>query len=310
MDGHQLIMLGHGRRIVVSGRLKVLDLFCCEGGASEGYQQGGLEILAGIDTNIKHLQIYNGHFGENHGHHMPWEEGLNQFGADADLIHASPPCQRFSSQSRDRVKAQERWEDLIPSVQNALRSLGKPYVIENVSGAKNILKNPVKLNGFMFPDDLRSDWVPPSQSKRIADEASNGVHWRKCPCTGYPAYTCHPATTMPEHWTIKRDRYFEINGFHLTPPEENRSDREVMSVTVSPNPTMVWNKVNRQSVPLKVRREVMGNLDWMSARGVGEAIPPAYTKYIGEQFRRQVKAGHRAAERSFSLGDCDLGRLF
>ena len=268
----------------------LLDLFCCEGGATKGYLDGGLELLAGIDNNPKHIVRYSARFSGK-GYTMGWAEGLAKFGEQADLIHASPPCQRFSSQSRDRAKAEARWLNLIPEVHAALEQLGKPYVIENVVGAKTELIDPVKLNGFMFPEDLICDWKPPSQIDRIIGESDDG-HWFKCPHTGHPAYWCHVAAEdeVPIRWTIKRDRLFEVSGFNLVAPPEQPTDREVMSVTVSPNPTMVWNKINRQSVPLWVRQEVMGGLCWMTARGVGEAIPPPYTREIARQFLEQAGA--------------------
>lgn len=270
--------------------MKVLDLFSCEGGASQGYINGGLELLAGIDNEPKHVAIYNQKF-PGKGHVMDWKEGLDKFGSQADIIHASPPCQRFSSQSWDRAKAEVKWANLIPPVREALRKLGKPYVIENVAGARKELINPVMLNGFMFRG-LTVDWTPPNQRQRIANETwqdGNQRHWHECKHTGHKAYFCYPQKDVPTHWTIKRNRYFEIHGFTITPPPELRpAGHEVMSVTVSSNPTMVWNKINRQSVPLWVRSAVMGGLVWMSARGVGESIPPPYAEEIARQFQEGV----------------------
>lgn len=269
---------------------QLLDLFCCEGGASQGYLDSGLELLAGIDNDPKRISVYNTRFGV--GHEMTWEEGLEKFGDQANLIHASPPCQRFSSQSRDRAKAERLWDNLIPAVHARLRELGKPYVIENVAGARAELEKlpgatVIKLNGFMFPGELQADWTPLSQEARIARESreDNGRrHWIDCRCTGRPAYFCYVQDKVPTEWTIRRDRYFAIGGFQVDLPCEQRTAREVMSVTVSPNPTMVWNKINRQSVPLKVRQEVMGGVTWMTARGVGECIPPPYARHIGGEF--------------------------
>lgn len=34
------------------------------------------------------------------------------------------------------------------------------------------------------------------------------------------------------------------------------------------------------------KREAMG-IDWMTRKGLSEAVPPAYTKWIGEQFLYQ-----------------------
>ena len=48
-----------------------------------------------------------------------------------DVIHASPPCQGYSTQTADRSKHQR----LIPQVRERLQAAGVPYVIENVVGA-------------------------------------------------------------------------------------------------------------------------------------------------------------------------------
>lgn len=62
-------------------------------------------------------------------------------------IHASPPCQRFSTMTA-KWGRQEEHPDLIEPVREALRELGVPYVIENVPRAP--LLNPMMLCGSMF----------------------------------------------------------------------------------------------------------------------------------------------------------------
>ena len=47
--------------------------------------------------------------------------------------------------------------------------------------------------------------------------------------------------------------------------------------------------IRRPTLPLEVGQEAMG-IDWMTRHELSEAIPPAYTKYIGEQFLAQVAA--------------------
>jgi DNA (cytosine-5)-methyltransferase 1 len=269
----------------VSAAPLVLDLFCGEGGASRGYADAGFEVV-GVDNDPKALKRYPFPSFCN-----DWMMGLLYWLARRciDIIHASPPCQLFSSQSWDRAKAEARWANLIPPVREALEATGKPFVIENVPGAKRELNDPVKLNGFMFPGKLCADWTPPNRDAEVERDShidSDGrQHWNKCPCTGNGAYDHYPVQEVAEHWTIKRDRLFEVSGFKVEPPEESKpKGREVMSITVSGNPTMVWNKVNRQGVPLEVRQKVMGGLNWMSCHGVGESIPPAYTEHIGKEF--------------------------
>lgn len=72
--------------------------------------------------------------------------------AGFDLIHASPPCQRFSTMTR-RWNRQEDHPDLVAVTRDLLRASGAAYVIENVPGAP--LENPATLCGSMFGLPLR-----------------------------------------------------------------------------------------------------------------------------------------------------------
>ena len=61
-----------------------------------------------------------------------------------DAIHASPPCQRWSSKTRDP----EAHPDLITPLRPMLELAEVPYVIENVEGAP--LVEPMQLCGSSF----------------------------------------------------------------------------------------------------------------------------------------------------------------
>jgi len=75
-------------------------------------------------------------------------EYLEAHGHKYDLIHASPPCQGYSNLTPESHK--EKYTKLIPALREILRHIGKPYVIENVAGARHELENPVMLCGSMF----------------------------------------------------------------------------------------------------------------------------------------------------------------
>jgi len=63
-----------------------------------------------------------------------------------DAIWASPPCQRYSRMTPNRIKP-TYWNS-IPPVRNCLENSGKPYIIENVPCSP--LRIDLKLNGPMF----------------------------------------------------------------------------------------------------------------------------------------------------------------
>jgi DNA (cytosine-5)-methyltransferase 1 len=121
-------------------KLRLLDLFCCAGGAGVGYAKAGFEVV-GVD--IKPQPNYPFHFIQGDALKLD-----NAFVASFDAIHASPPCQSYSDLAKRNGNG-HMWPRLIEPVREMLITSGLPYVIENVDGAPLI--NPVVLCGTMFP---------------------------------------------------------------------------------------------------------------------------------------------------------------
>ena len=198
------------------GRLRLLDLFCGAGGAAMGYHRAGFEVV-GVDL---HPQP-----------HYPFE--FHQ--ADAltfplqgfDAIHASPPCQRYSTMTRH---AKEH-PDLYADVRDVLAAAGVPYVIENVIGAP--YSHGVLLCGSMF-----------------------GMK-------------------------IRRHRNFETIWLVLQPECRHGAERPY---TIAGH----GGGCDRPHSLKPAARDFWRYLDmpWMEGKppyGVAQAIPPAYTEWIGQQ---------------------------
>jgi len=118
-------------------RPKLLDLFCCQGGASMGYHAAGFDVV-GVDIEPQPRYPFEFHQGDA-------LDFLERHGHEFDAIHASPPCQAFTNAQKIQGN---RHPDLLTPVRELLSELGKPFVIENVPGAPLI--NPVQLCGAMF----------------------------------------------------------------------------------------------------------------------------------------------------------------
>ena len=124
--------------------MKLLDLFCKAGGASVGYARAGFEVV-GVD--IARQKRYPYHFIQADALEVMADlDFMSQF----DVIAASPPCQTHSATKHLRNAQGKSTDkvDLIPETREALVSLGKPYIIENVPGAPLI--DPVILCGSAF----------------------------------------------------------------------------------------------------------------------------------------------------------------
>ncbi|MFJ8742398.1 class I SAM-dependent methyltransferase [Embleya sp. NPDC127516] len=123
----------HGRII------RVLDLYCCGGGAARGYQLAGCHVT-GVD--IAPQPRYRGdvfvradaiEYVLEHGHRF-------------DFVHASPPCQKHTT--LNAYNHITTYPDLIAPTRDALTAVGRPWVIENVPQAP--LLDPTILCGAMF----------------------------------------------------------------------------------------------------------------------------------------------------------------
>lgn len=123
---------------------RLLDLFCCAGGAAVGYARAGFEVV-GVD--VAPQPNYPFEFVQHDALTLD-QDFLQTF----DAVHASPPCQSYSDLAK-RNRNGHMWPRLIEPVRDMLRALGVPYIIENVEGAP--LLDPVVLCGTMFPGKLR-----------------------------------------------------------------------------------------------------------------------------------------------------------
>ena len=211
--------------------MKILDLFCCEGGAAVGYANAGFDVV-GVDLEPRFAKRY------------PFEfvaadalDYVAEHGREFDAIHASPPCQAYTNAQRIRGNAHP---DLVGPTRDLLGAIGVPYVIENVEGAP--LLNPGLLCGAMF--GMRT-------FRHRLFESNVALT--------FPAHPAHDARSTKMGRPVRDGEYMHVVG-------------------------------NFSGVALA--REVMG-MPWASRDGLREAIPPAYTEYIGGQLITALTAQQR-----------------
>lgn len=200
---------------------RILDLFCCAGGAGMGYHRAGFDVV-GVDIDPQPNYPFPFHQGDA-------LKFLRAHGHEFDAIHASPPCQAYSE--TQKLQGNDHPE-LIPPIREALKALGLPWIIENVPGSPLI--DPVELCGGMF-----------------------GLH-------------------------TYRHRLFETS-FPLTAPAHPEHTARQTKMGRKPKDGEFIHVVGNFS-GVAYAREAM-DIDWMNRDEMAQAIPPAYTQFIGWQLR-------------------------
>ena len=209
--------------------MKLLDLFCCGGGAGMGYHRAGFDVT-GVD--IAHQPRYPFQFIQGDA-----LEYLAAHGHEFDAIHASPPCQGYSHLTPEASKGNH--EKLIPAVRELCQKTGKPYCIENVAGARRELETPVMLCGSMF--GLRT----------------------------------------------QRHRFFEVNFPLEAPAKCDHSEIPLLVTTASKASRELRFKLGMK--PKSVENAPLAyGIDWLTFSELKEAIPPAYTQFIGMRMKEHL----------------------
>lgn len=231
-------------------RMRLLDLFCGAGGASKGYHRAGFDVV-GIDIAPQPRYPFGFHHDDAvscldrmvnaNGHAtFTYPDGRTELLglADFDAIHASPPCQRYSTATG---ASRDRHPDLVAPVRALMA--GRLYVIENVAQAP--LVDPVILCGSAFGLRVR---------RHRAFESS-------APLSGTG---CHHS---------EQGRPVGVYGQH---PDRRQHFR--------PNGTQRGTK----ATSLDHARRAMG-IPWMTWPELAEAIPPAFTQWIGAQLMEHLR---------------------
>jgi DNA (cytosine-5)-methyltransferase 1 len=208
---------------MIMKKFRVLDLYCKAGGSAKGFQRCNFYVV-GIDIEDQPRYVGDKFYKTDA------IEYLLEYGKEFDLINASPPCQKYTKSAKQWRKEGKEYPDLIEKTRDALRIVGKPYVIENVPNAPLI--DPIYLNGSYF-----------------------GL-------------------------LVHRPRFFETN-FPIEQPD----------IPKTKNPIKMGRPIKEGDIiqPVghfsgKKYAEKQMQIDWMTVEELANAIPPAYTEWIGKQW--------------------------
>jgi len=189
-----------------------------------GYHRAGFHVV-GVDINPQP--------------HYPFEfhqanalDYLSDHWQEFDVIHASPPCQRYSRITK--ISSKREHPDLLQPTIDALDAIGKPYIVENVADAPML--NYFMLCGTMFG-------LKVFRHRLFVTEPM--IFMSPMSCNHYD-----------------RSSNGGRNGDH-------HPESQFITVTGSVS-------------PISKAKKAMG-IDWMNRHELVQAIPPAYTEWIGKQ---------------------------
>lgn len=152
--------------------------------------------------------------------------------------------------------ARGRHLDLIPATRELLRASGKPYVIENVEGS-SVLPSAVMLCGSSFGLRVRRHRMFESSFPLVGPPCDHG--WQDA----------DPLYCQSRFHGGKYKRWSGVVGIYGGGCGLGDNEREV------------WFDVME--------------IDWMTMRGMAQAIPPVYTNYVGDRLRRHLVDQQRRA---------------
>lgn len=297
-------------------KARALDLFSGAGGISEGLRRAGFEVTA-IDIRPQ-PHHRGGHFLQADCLEVLLDlEFLRSF----DFIHASPPCQAYSSLRH--LQAGKVYPDLIPATRTSLLASGVAYSIENVEGA------PLGSSGFLtmlcgtmfglqtpdgraeirrhrlFETSFSIPLRPACQHGYVSRENlsvngtgldSNKERWVARSTITVTGDRPNSFNTPRKALTVTGHSYHTVHSHPDSRPERRKTitvvgpkgmpglshARRAMTVTGStPQTNTVHNQV-RETFSIADARAAMG-IDWMPMKSLSQAIPPAYGEWIGRE---------------------------
>lgn len=222
---------------------RLLDLFCGAGGAARGYQRAGFHVT-GVDH--KPQPRYAGDvfiLGDA-------LEYVTAHGHEYDAIHASPPCQAFTQMSarwRGLGGTADSHPDLLTPILTALAHFQTPWVVENVVGARRVMRTWFKLHGGQFGLGVHRPRLFASNVVLLSPLAA--------PCAD-PIGVYGPRRRL----FTRRDRHGRVS----------------------------FQRAAHSAQEACAAMGIDADLTWDEVR---EAIPPAYTNWIGQRLLEAIRCG-------------------
>ncbi len=259
-------------------RPRLLDLFCGAGGVAKGYHDAGFDVV-GVDNRPQPRYPYDFHLGDAldvlrrlldplqgiqgqpNGVGMASGYYLDDFAA----IHASPPCQGYSRMRHLPWLKGRTYPMLIDETIALLEQTGKTWVVENVEDAWKHMKGAIFLCGTMFSLKVY----------RHRLFLSNAWLWQ-------PPHPAHKHVIGAERMLNNRAGPSDDGWISLPSKCGMRRWEKGQMASIAGNSVGAVGGI-------EAAKAAMG-IDWMRRHELAQAIPPAYTEYVGKQLMNALAA--------------------
>ena len=292
--------------------MRLLDLYCGAGGIAMGYSRAGFDEIIGVDIAAQPRHPFQ--FVQADA-----LEYLAEHGQEFDAIHASPPCQGCSIMHNLPWLRGREYPRLIKPTRDLMIHVGKPWVLENVMGAKwgcKNLENISRLIGYDITDHgMKANWLCGAMfGKPFYRHRLFATNWMWLA----PGHPKHKAVIQSgrmlkdranqvaygEEWPGRRDTANRITivkdnhslaqgktivGERLRANGRPKDSKIGLSNGMPKTQLANWqNGAQADGVGVghakgwRLAAEAMG-IDWMKRDELTQAIPPVFTEYIGRQ---------------------------
>lgn len=249
-----------------------------------GYFQAGFSDIMGVDNRPQSRYPFQ---------YIQADalEYLEEHGQEYDVIHASPPCQGYSIMNNLPWLRGKTYPLLIKSTLEILEVVGKPYVLENVMGARYRAKGLAKrgleshglqagmLCGAMFGKSFYRYrlfasnylWLAPPHPRHQGVILSGSGLGSRARTIAYLAGGSKPRGTWERGFAERHPGQRFGNEGTLAKWQGNGAQANGVAVGHAKG----WH----------LAAEAMG-IDWMRREELTQAVPPVYTEFIGHQLLR------------------------
>jgi DNA (cytosine-5)-methyltransferase 1 len=222
-------------------RPRVLDLFCCAGGAGMGYWRAGFDVV-GVDIQPRPNYPFTFIQGDA-------LDVMREMCQEFHLVHASPPCQPHTALTKGTNRGRE-YADFLAEMRELCLWFGVDWVIENVAGAP--MRADLNLCGEMF-------------GLGVIRHRKFELGWIGSTPARQPEHKRHRGPVRGWRHGVYRD------GPYIAAYGKGGGKGSVAEMQTAMDIT--WTDVHEE---------------------LTEAIPPAYTAYIGREFITAGEWGARS----------------